>query len=71
MNTSLASPDFHINRSAPPRISRNVLVIGTVLVLHVAALWAMQSGLLRRAVEVVIPAVVLSELIAAPPPKDV
>ena len=69
MNTSFALPDFHMNMSAHPRISRNVLVIGTVLVLHVAALWAMQSGLLRRAVEVVITAEVLSELIDPPRPK--
>jgi protein TonB len=71
MNASLTLPDFHVKRWAPPRISRNLLVIGTVLALHVAALWAMQSGLLRRAVEVVIPAEILSDLIDPPRPKVV
>jgi protein TonB len=53
-------------------MSRNVRIVITVLLLHGGALWALQSVLLRRAVELVIPAQVL-ELSAAeekpPEPK--
>jgi len=53
-------------------MSRNVRIVIAVLLLHGGALWALQSGLLRRAVELVIPARVL-ELSAAeekpPEPK--
>jgi len=43
--------------------SRNVAIASAVVVLHVGALWALQSGLLRRAVEVIVPAEVLAEFI--------
>jgi len=52
-------------------ISRNVLIAGSVIALHIAALWAMQSGLLRRAVELVVPAEILVEFISPPAPKVV
>lgn len=48
---------------------RNVIIAGGVLVLHVLVLWAMQTGLLRRAVEIVVPASVLSEIIEPPRPR--
>lgn len=54
---------------------RNALIAGSVVLFHVGALWALQSGLLRRAVEVVVPVQLLSEFItpaipqaASPPP---
>lgn len=49
-------------------LSRNAVIAGSVVVLHVAALWALQSGLLRRAAEIIVPAEVLSEFIAPPAP---
>jgi len=52
-----------------PRINRNVLIAGGVVVLHVLVIWALQTGLLRRAVEVIVPAEILSELITPPAPK--
>jgi len=39
------------------------------VLLHVAGIWALQSGLLRRAAEVIVPAELLSEFIAPPAPK--
>lgn len=39
-----------------------------VLALHAVALWALQSGLLRRAVEAVVPAEILVELWSPPEP---
>ncbi|HVZ42822.1 MAG TPA: TonB family protein [Ramlibacter sp.] len=47
---------------------RNALIASGVLVFHAAALWALNSGLLRRAVEIVVPVEVLSEIIT-PAPK--
>ncbi|WP_431276860.1 energy transducer TonB [Variovorax ureilyticus] len=59
--------------SAPPSafgLSRNVVIAGGVVLLHVAALWALQSGLLRRAAEVVIPVEILSDFVEPPKPKE-
>lgn len=51
---------------------RNTAVAGGVLVLHVAALWALQSGLLRREPpEIVVPVEILSEIIPAEIPAPV
>lgn len=47
---------------------RNALIAGGVVLLHVAALWALQSGLLRRAVEVVVPVELLSSIVTPPQP---
>ncbi|RYF73459.1 MAG: energy transducer TonB, partial [Comamonadaceae bacterium] len=41
--------------SSPPGLSRNTLIAGGVVLFHVAALWALQSGLIRKAAEVVVP----------------
>ena len=40
------------------------------MLFHVAALWALQSGLLRRAAEAVIPVEILSEFIEPPKPAE-
>jgi protein TonB len=59
--------------SPPPSVlglSRNALIASGVVLFHVAALWALQSGLLRRAAEVVIPVEILSEFIEPPEPKE-
>lgn len=53
--------------SSPSR-HRNVAIAGGVVAFHLAALWALQTGLLRRAVEVVVPVEVLSQIIP-PAPK--
>ena len=50
-------------------LNRNILIGGSVVLFHVAALWALQSGLLRRAVEIVVPVAILSEMVAPPAPK--
>lgn len=52
---------------AKPNV-RLAWVVGSVLLAHLAALWAFQSGLLKRAVEVLVPVVMVAEL-SAPPPK--
>lgn len=49
-----------LTKPKPPRI---VVIVASVLLFHGAALWALQTGLLRRAVEVLVPAELLSEFI--------
>lgn len=53
-----------------PMLSRNAIVTISVIAFHVIALWLLQTGLLRRAVELVVPAQVLAEFIEPPRPKD-
>jgi periplasmic protein TonB len=50
-------------------INRNVLIAGGVVLFHVAAIWAFHAGLLRRAIEVVVPVQVMAEMLAPPAPK--
>nr|WP_306878076.1 energy transducer TonB [Variovorax boronicumulans] len=61
------------DRFAPPPsvfgLSRNVVIASGVIVFHAAALWALQSGLLRRAAEVVIPVEIMSQFVEPPKPK--
>ncbi|MGC4365899.1 energy transducer TonB [Hydrogenophaga sp. R2] len=49
--------------------SRRIAVVSTVVGLHLAGVWALQSGLLRRAVELVVPVEVMAEFIEAPQPQ--
>ena len=52
-----------------PRLSRNAVIALSVVVLHLGFIWALQSGLLMRSVELIVPAEVLSQLMDAPAPK--
>ena len=49
-----------------PLLSRNLTIALSVVALHVGVIWALQSGLLIRAAEILIPVTVLSQLIDAP-----
>ena len=41
-----------LDRPLPsPPVNRNTLIAASVVLFHVAALWALQAGLLRRAVD--------------------
>jgi len=51
------------------RPSQTVTVLLGVVALHVAGLWALQSGLLMRAVESVIAVEIISDLVELPKPK--
>ena len=51
-------------------MSRNAAIVISVLSFHVMALWALQSGLLRRAVDILIPVEMLSDFIEPPAPKE-
>ena len=50
-------------------MDRRLLIVATVIGLHVAGLWALQAGLLQRAVELVVPVSVVADLIEPPQPQ--
>ena len=50
-------------------LSRNAVIAITVVALHIAFLWVLQSGLLMRAAELVVPAEILTQFIEPPTPK--
>jgi protein TonB len=50
-------------------MNRNALIVGGVVFFHVAGLWAVQSGLMRQAIEVIVPAEILIEFIESATPK--
>jgi protein TonB len=49
-------------------MSRNTTIVISVIALHIAVLWAMQVGLLRRVAEAVVPAEILVEIMAPQSP---
>ncbi len=49
-------------------MDRRLLIVTAVVGFHLLGLWALHTGLLRRAVELVIPVQVLVEMIEAPQP---
>ncbi len=51
--------------------SRNTLIAIAVVGFHLLAVWALQTGLLRRAAEIIVPAQILSEFIEPVAPKVV
>ena len=62
-SSTLTAPAFQW-----PAIPRNVCIAVGVVAFHVLALWALQSGLLRRAVEVLVPVQLLAEFVSPPSP---
>ena len=52
----------------PQFMNRRLLIATGVILLHVFVLWALQSGLMRRAIEVIVPGEILSEFISPPAP---
>ena len=57
------------DRPYPLVMNRNLVIASGVVLFHVAALWALQTGLLRRAMDIIVPVEILSEFIEPPAPK--
>lgn len=49
--------------------NRNAFIAGAVLLFHALAIWALQTGLLMRAVEIIVPVEVLAQMVELPTPK--
>jgi len=63
----MPNPALALTRT-PARMNRNTSIVIGVVLLHVVALSALQTGLLRRVTELVIPAEILVEVMAPSPP---
>jgi periplasmic protein TonB len=48
-------------------MNRNLVVVSSVVLFHMTALWALQAGLLRHPADVIIPVEILSGLVETPP----
>lgn len=60
-----------MSHSPPRHLSRRAGIVAAVIGMHGLGLWAMQSGLLVRAVELIIPVQLVADLIEAPQPEIV
>ncbi|MFZ3128868.1 MAG: energy transducer TonB, partial [Rhodoferax sp.] len=49
-------------------MNRTLSIVAGVVLLHVGALWALQTGLLRRVSELLVPAEILVEVMAPSAP---
>lgn len=58
-----------VTRPFAAGLSRNTIIAASVVLFHLAALWALQAGLLHRTAEIVVPVEMLSQLIEPPAPK--
>ncbi|MGH8830537.1 MAG: energy transducer TonB [Polaromonas sp.] len=67
--TAFSSASHPPASPARPPLSRNAVIAVAVVALHVGLIWALQSGLLMRAVELVVPAEVLTQFVDPPAPK--
>lgn len=56
-----STPSFFSN-------NRNAVIASSVLLFHALAIWALQTGLIMRAVEVIVPVEVLAQIIDLPKP---
>lgn len=66
MNSTVSLPPPF---ASAPRLSRNAIIVGSVLAFHGAALWALQSGLVRQAIEIIVPVELLAQMVEPPKPK--
>ncbi|MDR3369334.1 TonB family protein [Rhodoferax sp.] len=51
------------------RSQRHLLIASSVVLFHLAAIWVLQTGLIRQALAVVVPVEILSEFIEPPKPQ--
>lgn len=65
MNSALSPPTGQLP-ARPWLFSRNTWIALTVVGLHVGLIWALQSGLLMRTAELVVPAELIAQWVAAP-----
>lgn len=67
--TAFSNPSAPVTTQTRPPVSRNAVIAFAVLALHAGFIWALQSGLLMRTAEWVVPAEILVEFVDPPAPK--
>ena len=65
---TMNTPTFANPHGRLPAVPRHVAIAAGVVLLHLLVLWALQSGLLRKTVEVLVPVQLLAEFVAPPAP---
>ena len=68
MNATFPGLPYDLPRP-PGRLSRTAVIALAVVALHVGLIWVLQSGLLLRPAEPMVPVAVLAELIESPQPQ--
>lgn len=68
MNATFQGPPYNLPK-LPARLSRTAMIAMAVVALHAGLIWALQSGLVLRTAELIVPVEVLAELIELPQPK--
>jgi protein TonB len=71
MSASLANPTAGLSAydEPTPFMSARLLIVVAVIAAHALGLWALQSGLLRRVVETIVPVQVLADFVQLPQPQ--
>ena len=69
INASLISMPSPSRPQASVRLSRNAVIGLAVVALHVGLIWALQSSLVLRAAEAIVPVELLAQFIEPPQPK--
>ncbi|MEO6320351.1 MAG: energy transducer TonB, partial [Polaromonas sp.] len=68
--TAFPGPPLSQAQLPRTRLSRNAVIALAVVGLHLGLIWALQSGLLLRTAELIVPAEVLAQLIEQPVPIE-
>lgn len=71
ISSGVFRPDTHATQEGPPVTGQRMLIVAAVMLAHVGSLWALHSGLLHRAVEVVIPVAVVADVVETAAPQPV
>lgn len=61
---------LQLSKSSLFAANRNVVIAGSVLLFHALAIWALQTGLLMRAVEMIVPIEIQAQMVELPTPKS-
>ena len=71
LNLPVSVADTHRRQNLKkPFFSRNLRIAAAVMVFHIVFIWALQSGLILRAAEIIVPAEVLAQFVEPPVPKS-
>jgi len=68
LTRSVSLPTARAPSTRPSMLRRNATIIGAVLLLHGLGIWALQTGLLQRAVELIVPVEAISDAVVPPKP---
>lgn len=71
ISSDVFRPDTHATQDIPPVTGQRTLIVVAVILAHVGGLWALHSGLLRRAIDVVVPVAIVADVVETAAPQPV